>query len=103
MEILSGELVLSDLTSKAEKVLVVVSSQWCGPCKALQPILEEIETTLDSTTKFIKVDVTSSAPQFVRDLRISKVPTLLLFKNGELKKNETGGKTKEAVIKFINI
>ncbi len=78
-----------------ERAIVDFSATWCGPCKALNPILDEISST--TSIKVIKVDVDSNQGLAI-EYGIRSVPTMLLFKNGELVNRITGLRTKEEII-----
>lgn len=102
METYLGDVELDSLTSKASLVMIDISSQWCGPCKQLVPILEDIEKSLDSSkVKFVKIDATNGAPKFVMDLGIKMVPALLFYKNGKLMVKENGLKSKQQILDII--
>lgn len=70
-------------------VLVDVSTEWCGPCKMLTPIIEELAKEYDGRLKVGKLDADAS-PSVAARYRILSVPTLLFFKNGELVDTQIG-------------
>jgi thioredoxin 1 len=76
-------------------VIVDFSASWCGPCKALNPILDEISST--TPIKVIKVDVDSNQGLAI-EYGIRSVPTMIMFKNGEMINRITGLRTKEEII-----
>lgn len=72
----------SELLKTHEPVLVDFSAEWCGPCKQLKPILEQLKSKIGDSAKIIKIDVDknkSLSDQF----QIRSVPTLILFKDGK--------------------
>ncbi len=82
-----------------DKVLVDFFATWCGPCKMLSPVLEEIKEDR-SELKIVKVDVDES-PMLAKEYGVMSVPTLLLFENGELKKRQSGFMPKEMLNNWI--
>ena len=75
------------------KVILDCYAPWCGPCKMLSPVLEELSAE-EKQIKFCKIN-TDENPETSERFGIFSVPTILVFENGELKKRETGFKTKE--------
>lgn len=75
---------------KSEKpVLVDVSTEWCGPCKMLAPVIDELAREYDGKVKITKLDADES-PDIAARYSILSVPTLLFFKNGEIVDTQTG-------------
>ena len=77
-------------------VLVDFWATWCGPCRMLAPVVEEIAEEYDGKVKVCKVDVDEEEALAVR-FGISSIPTLLVFKNGQLADTSVGFVTKEQI------
>lgn len=80
-------------------VVVDFFATWCAPCKMLAPIVEELESELESV-KFVKVDVDES-PVVSTKYKISNIPTIKIFKNGEVVETKVGFTPKEALKEVI--
>ena len=99
-------LILTDVNFEEEvlksnlPVLVDFFATWCGPCKMMGPIVEELAKELEGKVKVVEVDV-DKAPQSAEKYAIMSVPTLILFKNGQVVKQMVGFQSKADLVKEI--
>lgn len=82
-------------------VIIDAFAEWCGPCKIQSPILKEIATELGDRIRVIKIDVDKN-PQIASRFDIRGVPTLLIFKNGDLKYRQAGLHSKPQLMSVLN-
>lgn len=90
----------SDIIKSNTPTLVDFYAEWCGPCKTMQPILKEFKSKIGSNAKVLKIDVDKNA-SVARAYKIQGVPTLILFKNGEIKWRQSGIVSSSDLLKII--
>ncbi|MBL88791.1 MAG: thioredoxin [Actinobacteria bacterium] len=98
---LSSETFESEINSADKPILVDFWAEWCGPCKMIAPILEEIADEQEGTIKIAKVDVDSS-PELAQKFEIMSIPTLIVFNNGEPAKRLVGAQGKHQLLDAIS-
>ncbi|WOC16035.1 thioredoxin [Pseudochrobactrum sp. MP213Fo] len=90
----------SDVLKSAEPVVVDFWAEWCGPCKMIAPALEEIATEMAGQVKIAKVNIDEN-PELAAQYGVRSIPTLLLFKNGEIAANMVGAAPKSRLADWI--
>ena len=83
-------------------VLVDFWAEWCGPCKTIGPILDELADELGETAKIVKVNVDEN-PELAQKYGIRGIPTMIFFKNGKVAKSLVGIQSKEEIAKNIQL
>ncbi|HUB66625.1 MAG TPA: thioredoxin [Candidatus Methylacidiphilales bacterium] len=87
---------------QADKLVIVdFWAEWCGPCKAIAPLLDDIARELPAKVKIVKVNV-DQEPELAQKYGIYSIPTLLFFKGGEIREQMVGGAAKKVLIEKIN-
>jgi thioredoxin 1 len=72
-----------------QPVLVDFFAEWCGPCKMMKPVLEDVARKLEGKARIIKVDVDKN-PKAAAQYKIQGVPTLMVFQKGQIKWRQSG-------------
>lgn len=87
----------NEVLESPEPVLVDFSAVWCGPCKMLDPIVEELASDWTGKVKVVKLDVDHS-PSIAMQYQVLGVPTLMLFVDGESRERITGFQPKDRIV-----
>ncbi len=101
MELTITEQNFDEILSNNPVVMVDFGATWCGPCKALAPVVEEIARDYEGRAAVGKADVEECSNIAAR-FRIRNVPTVLFFKNGELKDKSVGGVQKSTLTEKLD-
>jgi thioredoxin 1 len=91
----------TDVLKSSEPVVVDFWAEWCGPCRMIAPSLEEIATEMQGKVKVAKLNVDEN-PAVAGKYGVRSIPTLLLFKNGQLASQKVGAMPKGELVKWIN-
>ena|SRR6185312_13300791 len=90
----------AEVLNSKEPVVVDFWAEWCGPCKMIAPALEEIAGSLGDKVKIVKLNVDEN-PTTAQKYGIMSIPTLMLFKNGELASRQVGAAPRQKLEQWI--
>ncbi len=92
---------LSEVTSSPQPVLVDLRAEWCGPCKMIAPLLDELASEYDGRIKIGKVNI-DDHQSLASQHGIRAIPTLLVFKNGEVAEQIVGARSKRDLMASLD-
>ncbi|MDE1570118.1 thioredoxin [Aquabacter sp. P-9] len=90
-----------DVLKSGSPVVVDFWAEWCGPCRMVAPILDEVSDELGDKLKIVKLNVDEN-PETASKYGIMSIPTLLLFKDGKIASRQVGAAPKAKLVQWIN-
>jgi thioredoxin 1 len=90
----------ADVLESDRTVIVDFWAEWCGPCKMVAPVLEEIAAEHEATIKLAKINVDEN-PRTAQDYQVLSIPTLSIFSGGQVVKQIVGAKPKSAILREL--
>ncbi|MBQ7951399.1 MAG: thioredoxin [Clostridia bacterium] len=91
-----------DVLNQTLPVLVDFYADWCGPCKMVAPVLEELEQEYGDKIKIVKVNIDTEI-DLAREYRVATIPTMMVFENGELRDSVIGYHSKEELVELLGL
>ena len=90
----------TEVLQSKQPVLVDFWAEWCGPCRTVAPVLEEVAGELKGRLKIVKLNVDEN-PETAAKYGIQSIPTLMIFKNGEMASRQIGAAPKAKIVQWI--
>ncbi len=90
----------NELINGEDPVLVDFHAEWCGPCKTMAPILQEVKSDMGGKVRIVKIDIDRN-PKAANKFQVQSVPTLILFKGGKQRWRQSGVVPKHALLQVL--
>ncbi|MGD1839583.1 MAG: thioredoxin [Thermonemataceae bacterium] len=91
----------NQLIQSEQPILIDFYADWCGPCKTMAPILQEVAQATEGKARIIKIDIDKN-PALANQYQVKSVPTFMLFKSGKNVWRQAGALSKEALLSVIH-
>jgi len=91
----------ADVIKSDVPVLVDFFAEWCGPCRAMSPVIDELATEYEGKVKVVKLNIDEN-PESAGKYGVMSIPTFILFKGGESAEQIVGGRSKEEMQELLN-
>ena len=98
---ISDESFEEEVLQSEQPVLIDYWAEWCGPCKMIAPVLDEIATEYSDRLKVVKLNIDDN-PQTPPKYGIRGIPTLMVFKNGQVEATKVGAVSKAQLTEFLD-
>lgn len=98
---LNNENFNKEVKESSKLVLIDFYADWCGPCKMMSPIIDEIANEVDDRVKICKLNVDESQ-NIAIEYNVMSIPTLIIFKNGVMINNIVGLRQKQEILNIVN-
>ena len=99
-KVVTDKTFITDVLQSDKPVLVDFWAEWCGPCRKVSPVLEEIAGEMADQVTIVKINIDEN-PETTRAYRVMSVPTLTIFKGGQAVQSVTGARPKGELVRFI--
>ena len=100
-EIKNSQQFEQQVLNSANPVFVDFWAEWCGPCRSVSPVVEELSTEYGGKVDFVKINVDENG-ELAQKYNVFSIPTLAIFKNGEVVSQKVGASTKESFKTMID-
>ena len=100
-EIKNSQQFEQQVLNSANPVFVDFWAEWCGPCRSVSPVVEELSGEYDGKVDFVKINVDENG-ELAQKYNVFSIPTLAIFKNGEVISQKVGASTKESFKTMID-
>ena len=91
-----------EIEANQGRVVADFYADWCGPCRQVAPVLEELSSKFQDSVRFVKVDIDES-PDIARAYGVYSIPTIVLFEEGEAKGRITGARPAHVIERELNL